>query len=726
MKMALAVALGIGFGTVPICAFADTPAGEGSDADPVEEIVVVASRAERSIRDVAANVTVLSAEDFSIEMATSMADVLRYTPGVDYEGAGTRFGTEGVNIRGIGGNRVALLVDGVPLSDQFDTGSFSNATRDYVNAGFVSRAEVLHGPASALYGSAAIGGVVALRSPDPATLGRRGGSLASTWRDADASWHATAMQAFSGDRAGLLFGASLRDGSEADSAAVDQNLDTRDYRRRSALLKFVTDDTFDNTWQFGYYGQASDVDSSLGSMLGSGRFRSTTRLEGDDSSRFDMLIGEYRFGESVDWFDEAVVRGYLSETDVEQRTLDERALASRPVSIDRLFVFEQSIRGVELNLQKSISTRHSDHRIGAGIEYRRRHTEEFRDGLETDLSDGTQTNVLLGEVFPLRDFPVSNSIDWGLYVEDSVSLGDWTLIAGLRGDHYELDPVNDPMYAEDYPFAEPVAISVGEVSPKLGLVYRLRPELDVYAQYTHGFRAPPYEDANIGLELPLFNIRAVPNPDLRSERSEGVDLGLRWHGVTSSLRLALFRTRYEDFIESKARIGLDAESGRILFQSRNLNEAVIEGFEIAATRSFSLDSGTLEFDGAYYRARGENRENGQPLNTVGPAQAVIGVNWQPLSDRWQARLRATITEGWDDRDETGGDLFKPAGYAVLDFYLTRRVGERLALRAGVLNLTDRTYWAWSDIRGLGPDDPVIPYLARPGRSVVLGADMNWQ
>ena len=136
-------------------------AESANTAQAIEQIVVVAHKTERSIRDVAANVTILARQDLGLELATSIADALRYTPGIDYEGAGTRFGTEGINIRGIGGNRVAMLIDGVPLSDQFDVGSFSNATRDFVNAGFIQRAEVLHGPASALYGSAAIGGVIA-------------------------------------------------------------------------------------------------------------------------------------------------------------------------------------------------------------------------------------------------------------------------------------------------------------------------------------------------------------------------------------------------------------------------------------------------------------------------------------------------------------------------------------------------------------------------------------
>jgi hemoglobin/transferrin/lactoferrin receptor protein len=44
----------------------------------------------------------------------------------------------------------------------------------------------------------------------------------------------------------------------------------------------------------------------------------------------------------------------------------------------------------------------------------------------------------------------------------------------------------------------------------------------VYGQYAEGFRAPPFEDANIGFDIPLFGFRAIPNPDLRSETSQGL------------------------------------------------------------------------------------------------------------------------------------------------------------------------------------------------------------
>ncbi|MFQ5547953.1 MAG: TonB-dependent receptor domain-containing protein [Woeseia sp.] len=694
----------------------------------IDQIVVVAHKSERSVRDIAANVTVLSRADLKSQLATSAADMFRYVPGIDYESAGTRFGTEGINIRGIGGNRVALIIDGVPLTDQFDVGRFSNATRDFLNAGIVEQIEVLHGPASALYGSAAIGGVVAVRTPDPVQIAGssgHGGDFVGTWRGADESLHGTAILALGDESRGILAGASWRDGQQSDSAAAMNDVDLKDYERQSALLKFVADDARGRTWRAGFIHQQASGHTDLRSMLGSGRFRSTTRLQGDDDYVLDLLNLALEFGSPESLVDSGVVRAYYEIADVDQDTLDERGKARRPVSIDRNFHFKQAIRGIELNLQKDFPGDAVSHRLGVGLEYRHRRTEEHRDGLEHDLMTGAQTKVILGEVFPLRDFPISNTSEIGTYIEDVVSIGNWSVIAAIRADRFNLSPQPDLMYAEDYPFADPVSLSESDVSPKFGLVYHVTPSTDIYLQYAHGFRAPPYEDANIGLEIPVFNYRAVPNPDLKSESSAGFDLGLRWRGTYSNLRFAVFRTTYDDFIESKVRIGIDPVSGRVLFQSQNLRETEIEGLEAGWQTRLPGPLRALTLDGSLYVARGENRENGQPLNSVGPAQAVLGVGWSAANGNTSLRLRASIADAWSDRDESRGALFGPPGHTVLDLFASRRLTGRTTVRAGLLNLADRTYWNWADVRGLAPDDPVIPVLARPGRSFTISLNMNW-
>jgi len=694
----------------------------------LDEIVVVANKDARSIRDVAANVTVISRDDLDANLAVSIGDVFRYAPGIDQEAAGTRFGDEGINIRGIGGNRVAVLLDGVPLGDQFQVGSFSNATRDFLNAGLIQRIEVLHGPASALYGSAAIGGVVAARTMDPADVAGAAGSgglLQTVWRGADDSLHGTAALALDDHGKGLLLGGSYRDGSEAESAAVATALDVRDFTRRSALAKLVIDDTRGNSWRLSVIHQDAAVTSDLNALLGSGRYVSTTALEGDDDYRMQLVNAAWEFGHPEGLIDRGVVRAYYQATDIRQQTLDERALAARPVAIDRYFRFRQDIRGLELNLHRTLASDAVEHRLGAGLEFRERRTEEYRDGLERGIDDGVNTNVILGEAFPLRDFPRSVSREWGAYAEDALSIGDWSLIAALRADRYLLAPRDDVMFAEDYPFATPVSLRESDVTPKLALMYRPGDAIDIYLQYAQGFRAPPYEDANIGLEIPAFNYRAVPNPELESESSRGYEAGMRWQGSALRLHAALFHTDYDNFIESRVRIGTDAESGRILFQARNLEHAAITGIEAGFQWQPAGRRAPWQLDGSLYGARGENRVSGEPLNSVGPAQAVLGIAWRSADTRRGLRLQVTHTAAWTDRDETAGELFEPGAYTVLDLYATQSLGERTTLRAGMRNLGDTTWWQWSSIRGVAADDVLIPHLAQPGRNVELSITMNW-
>ena len=415
--------------------------------------------------------------------------------------------------------------------------------------------------------------------------------------------------------------------------------------------------------------------------------------------------------------------GYDDAT-IDQFTLDERAVARTPVSIDRSFSYDQEIHGIELNFWKNFSGTTLAHRLGFGLEYRDRTTEEIRDGLSTNLTTGEQTNILLGEVFPLRDFPISRTTETAAFIEDTISFGDWKVIAAVRADQFDLSPEVDAIYLEDYPDYELVSLSESDLSPKLGIIYSLTSGIDVYAQYSHGFRAPPYSDANISLEIPFFGYQAIPNPDLKSESSDGFDIGIRWQGVQSSARLSAFRTSYDDFIESKINLGVDPVTGLTMFQSQNIRATEIEGFEAGWDMRFGANE-AFAFDGSAYYARGENVDSGQPLNSVGPAQGVLGLSWFSLDESRQVRLKATFTDAFDRRDESSGEVFKPAGHAVFDLFVTQRLGNRAIIRAGLHNLTDRTYWNWSDVRGVKPTDPILPFLAQAGRSASVSLNVVW-
>lgn len=702
------------------------PGDTGRHATPLDEVVVVASKRATSIRDVAADVTVIDDADLEAMLSASLADALRFVPGVTHESSGSRFGNEGISIRGIGGNRIAMELDGVPLSDQFNIGNFSSATRDFADTGLLGQVEIMRGPASALYGGSALGGVVAMRTLDPrrlATAGGTSGSAGTLYRGIDASTNSRASLILNGAPASLILAGSYRDGAERQSAALTEPADTQRYRRDAVLVKLVGRNRLGDDWQIGAISQSHDTHTQITSVLGAERFRSTTRLDGDDHQSMNLLSGEYHFDTS--WFSDGVARVFVANAEIHQYTLDERAAARTAVLIDRDFYYGQQRRGAELNLWRDQDLYGWNHRFGIGLEYIETRTEELRDGLSTSLADGSVSNDILGERFPLRDFPVTDTREFGAYLSDQVSRGPLTLNLALRFDDNRLIPNTDPIYAADNPETHVVGLSDSDFSPKLSAIYRLGDAFDIFLQYARGFRAPPFEDANIGLDIPLFNIRAIPNPSLKSETSDGWELGMRWQGERSRLQLGTFRTAYSDFIQTKVRIGIDPVSGRLLFQSINIGDAVIRGVEARWARELTGPLQGLTLHAAAYWAEGDNRDNDQPLNSVGPAEAVIGSTWRSADERTEIRVLLTATTAWSRRDRTAGGLFQPAGYAVLDLFFAHTIGERLVVRAGVGNVTDRTYWRWSEVRGLAPDDALLPTLAEAGRNYSIGLQWGW-
>ena len=712
------------------------------ELDEIDEIVVVASKYRTPLRDVAADVTVITHEELRDTLSTSLPDVFRYTPGVSHEGGGSRFGAEGVAIRGIGGNRVAIEVDGVPVSDHFSVGSFSNATRDFIDPALVGRIEVLRGPASAVYGSSALGGVVAVRTRgalaadlyDDLHDDSYDGIGADTAADAafvrhgrDDSSHLTGALHWTAADGGvsLSLAGAHREGGGMEPAGVDGPLDQRSYERDAGLLALAGRSDAGHDWRVTLLRQSGSAESDIRSVLGSGRFAATTELTGDDRATFELASAEVRLPAAAAWLDEAVIRIFHAATDIDQDTIDERAAAAAPVRLSREFDYEQRLRGAEINLWKELEAGGWSHRLGFGAEWTERETAEQRDGLSRNLLDGTVSTRILGEEFPLRDFPVTVTQESGLWLSDQLSRGPVTLSAALRYDRNRLDPQPDAVYLADNPAAAPVSVAVEDVSPKLGVVYRLDARTDVFLQYAKGFRAPPFEDANIGLDIPLFNIRALPNPDLRSETSDGWEAGLRREGRYTRLELAAFHTDYDDFIETKAFVGVDPQSGRLLFQSRNIDSARIRGLELRGSLRPSGRLRNLTFEGAAYWAEGENRATGEPLGSVGPPRAVLGAHWRSDDDRTSLRAVLTLTGAWSRQDETGEPRFEPAGHGVLDLYASRLLGDHLTLTLGVGNLTDRRYWRWTDVSGLTPDDPVLPMLAQPGRHYSIGLHWDW-
>ena len=683
----------------------------------VEEVLVVGARLPRPLADVVGTVDVLTRALLVENLTVSLSDTVRYTPGVSVVSADARFANGEYTIRGLSGNRVLSLIDGVPVSKQFDIGAFSNAGQDYLIPDAVSRIEIMRGPASTLFGSDALGGVVATLTRDPEEFLRGqdaavGGS--GTYGGADESFTWTGFAAGrAGDLSGVVHGSWL-EGNEQDHSAGGSD-DEIDRTRKAVMTKVAYVLPSGNSLRLRMDAFKENVDSDLEAVLGYGRrYRNTTLLQGDDQrTRYALGLG-YEFRSAQPWLEYGLLNVYGQRTKVDQRTHELREAATPPVEINRQFEYDVDDFGVVADFESVFSAGRVDHRVGWGARIQYSELEERRDGRQIDLLTGDVTNVLIGEVMPVRDFPNSDVTEMGIYLHDEIRFGAVTLIPGLRFEHYDMEADADLTFRGDNPDTHVENVSDSEWVPKLGLMWRISETTTGFAHYAHGFRAPSFEDVNIGLDIALFNYRGIPNPDLRSETSDGLELGLRYVGDVLQASTSLFGAHYDDFIETRAIVGIDPDTGTLLFQSRNIDRARVYGAEFSVRVLLDAIVRGLALDSAANWTVGENRKTNEPLNTVDPPELVTTLSWQANS---RVRLAAigTFVAKQDEVDDSRMDLFKPDGFALLDLTASYRFTPDVWVNAGLFNVFDKTHWRWSTVRARPDDDPLIDTLSAPGR-----------
>ena len=172
-------------------------AAQQPSASAEEQIVVTASLAEIPGEEAPASVTVFEAEQIEALAPVFVADLLRLAPGVSVSVSGAQGAQTQLRIRGAEANHSLLFIDGIAFNDL----AAGNEPRfETLTAEGLGRIELIRGPQSALWGSEALGGVVAVSTPDP--LGDHRATAAAEYGSDDFARLSGAF-ATGGERAGL-------------------------------------------------------------------------------------------------------------------------------------------------------------------------------------------------------------------------------------------------------------------------------------------------------------------------------------------------------------------------------------------------------------------------------------------------------------------------------------------------------------------------------------------
>ncbi|MEM9530264.1 MAG: TonB-dependent hemoglobin/transferrin/lactoferrin family receptor [Pseudomonadota bacterium] len=710
-----------------VSAFALAQDADEAQDENLETVTVIGTRTEKALSDVAATVTVKDAEEIEREIARDIADLVRFEPGVSVGGTGSRFGLGGFTIRGIGGNRVLTVVDGIRVPEEFSFGPFLSARRDFVDLDSLDRAEIARGPISSLYGSDALGGVVALTTRTPQSYLRDGDpfytGLKVGYSSADESTVGTVTFAGGDERLAGLLTYTRRDFSETDNSGSvggtglarelpdPQSIETDNIVGR---VTFAPSDAHSFSLGVDYF--TSDTDTQILSDYGLvSRGTVTNTRDAVDTRERTRVSASYEFNGSLGFADRIQTTLYRQDSETFQITNETRTSPTfGPQTRERLSRYEQEITGIFGQFDRAFSVGSTEHLLSYGFDWYQTDNASRRDGATFTL-DGTPLPEFTA--FPTRDFPLTEVTQTAFFLQDEILLldGRLSLSPGLRYDNFDADATADAIYLGGNPGSPPPEdYDDSEVTAKLGVVYDLTDTLSIYARYSEGFRAPPYDDVNVGFTNFIGGYKTIANPNLNSERSDGFELGLGGSSERAQWRVSVFQNDYDDFIESFAIApqflpfgGIDPADGLLTFQSINRGAVEIKGAEARGEWLLGGFSSALEdfrFRASIAYADGEDQQSGAPLNTIEPLSGVLGFAYDAPSGRWGGELLWTLVAGKDESDIDGPRLATD-GYGIVDVIGYYDFSDRISLSFGLFNVGDREYIRWIDTAGIGADAP---------------------
>ena len=638
------------------------PLDEGAT---IGSITVLATRSASRAYDYPGQVTVIERDVIDDFNASTLQDVFAAIPGATFDSGPRRTG-DSPTIRGLTGNGVLIFQDGARQS--FISG---HDGRFFIDPELVQTVEVVRGPASALYGSGALGGVIATRTVTARDLLDEGqGSglrLTTGYQSVNDEW-----------RAGVTGASQSSDGvwdalahfTYRDAGNIELGNDTllpADDEISSALIKLTLrpTDSLEISSSFTRFRlDATDPQNPQGNNIAGPGNDLVFRDARNDTAQIGIS-----WNPASDAIDLNLV-GYYSRNAVSEDEVDDPRITDREVETYGFLLDNRS--RFTLGTTSSMT-------LTYGGEYYR---DEQR-GLDNATPDGSRGGV-----------PDAETEFVGLFVQADLAIGDLgsipgelSLIPGIRWDSFQSSAQGEQFEIDDDQF-----------SPKIGVSYKPIPELMFFGNYALGFRAPSFNEAFAdGVHFAIPDLSAPPgprgpafvsnlfigNPDLRPEESEsyefgaGIDLpALFASGDRFTLKGSYYRSDVDDLIGLDVNVpagcftasrfvppcGSGTDFGNTS-QNINISNAQIDGFEV----EFDYTSDLFYARGYYSTIDGIDAGTGAFLEGVlQPDIIFIDMGTRIGSSGFRLGTRITYASEFD---EVNTPEERREDYLVSDLYL---------------------------------------------------------
>lgn len=648
------------------------------------------------------------------KQATSVAAALEDIPNVDIRG-GSRSIAQKPNIRGLSDNRVVQVIDGVRQNfDLAHRGSY------FLPMSLIQEIEVIKGPSSSLWGSGALGGVVAMRTPNALDLLknndkfgvkiRQGYQTANNLSERDASVFAA------NDKFDVLISAFY---NNADNLRIGKGnkLNNTAYKQFGGLAKFGWSINDANRVELSHretrFKQTAPGNNEVENELTNEQIKKQIEeFHGPRNSfprinRTESEISEFyskvktRFG-SVSYLsdqqipDQSTVFNYYLTPD--NPYLNTHIALYNNKTIEKE---QRKVSGVKdqtklttrgINLRNSSELSHIS--FVYGVDY-------MRDKISTER--GTNSSDAKFRADPYN----ANSNTTGVYLIAHIPLfGEKLLVSpSVRYDHYDTS-------------SKTVKYKDNHLSPATKLTWKVTNWLDFSAKYNEAFRAPSMQErfvsgSHFGAEVAGLNAvnKFIANPNLRPETAKNKEITANLHfdslfkqGDKFKIEATYFRNDVEDLINLKIFNNPNKSSTSLPLptnsQYQNIANARLSGIELQA--QYQTERLTLFTN--YGSTKGRDKDSGEALSNIAASKIGVGADYALVKDKFT--VGATITHYAAQHRVPKDHAVTYPSYILTDLRATyaplKGEWKNLRLDFALENLFDRKYQpAFSLIEGTG-------------------------
>lgn len=652
----------------------------------LDTMVVTATRTAMTVKETPSTVEIVDSKKLEQTQAKTLHDALKGALGVnvfnDFQGRSN------VSIRGSESRHVLIMVDGKRLGGEAAYNSANAWDVDRIRMEDVERVEIIRGPAGALYGSDAMGGVINVitKTPDKTTADI----------NYEYGWYEDGKGA--GYKGNLYLQGAEGNYSYKINAGLNKNRpyldpkgsgDSMNFYGKQQPLSLNVGYKFDNgnelSVDFSKIKEDNQKSTTSTNVMVPGKvWQDKVQTIYNDNKRTDYAITYKGSDDKQDW----MFRAYKSVFDKHYMNQNNTRMTmmGRPgkwtLQDPKIDTVKRTLSVIEGKDTFNLSDKN---KLTAGFEYRKDQSEGTRLKKPSTSLNGADAHAA---------FDKADINYLAAYVQDEFRPDEkWLIIPSVRFDHSDQ-------------FSN-------KLTSNLAATYNAADDVRIKAVVGQGYKTPTVNDLYIFWEMYAANPGGkgqfyVGNPDLKPEKSLSYELSVEkdW-GDRSTVHLGVFRSEVKDLIGTYWTGKMTEDypdiypgiTGDRIMAYENIPEALLQGVELYGSHRIGKD---IYLNAGYTFLDAKDKTAGTRLKDRAKHQVTFGVSYQPENIyAWDLSFDLVSNLGYyfnnGDKSTMGNFVYETKDFTIANIMASRHLNKDTKIYLGIDNISNhQNFGPYSD------------------------------